>query len=224
MSNDDPNYFIPARASLAWRKVGLKSSVSNRVFRTNHTKHRWAGSESTLENDFMTVALAHPKVELLQEQPKPVIFFDEEGNRRTHTFDFHILFRDGRTRTFDIKPEKRRARSGIEADHRLIRQQHPKYADKIVVRTDRQISRVQVRNSSLILRARTLRDEEAIEELRRHLSSMYGKFRFATLVALFDCEATGFNAVLNLIDSQELRPVTRGQPIEATELEICKAA
>lgn len=224
MSNDNPNYFVPAGASHASRKVSLKSSVSNRGFLLNTTCDRWAGSESTLETDFLSVALAHPKAVLIQEQPKPVIFFDKEGNRRTHTFDFHVQFRGGRTIAYDIKPEKRLVRSGIEADHRLIRQQHPTYADKIVVRTDRQISRVQVRNSTLIRRARQLRDEEAIEKLRQHLASMHGFFPFASLVALFDLEADGFNAVLNLIDMQELKPVTRRRPLEETELEICKAA
>ncbi|MBD1546244.1 hypothetical protein [Roseibium aggregatum] len=224
MSNEDSNYYIPAGPSWASRTITLKSSASSRGFLLNHTCHRWAGYESFLERDFLTILLAHPDAERFQEQPEPVTYVDADGKLRTHTFDVVVYLRNGRKVAYDIKPEKRRARSQIKAIQRLISKQHPNYADKYVVRTDRQISRDRVRNAELILRARTLWDGETIEELRRHLASMHGVFQFASLVALFNEEAVGFNAVLNLIDMQELKPVTRGLFNDNTELEICKAA
>ncbi|WP_417683975.1 hypothetical protein [Roseibium sp.] len=224
MSNEEPNYYIPARPSEASRNVSLKSKVSNRGFLLNSTCLRWAGCESLLERDFLTILLAHPEAELFQEQPEPVTYVDAEGKTRTHTFDVLVFLKNGQRIAYDIKPEKLKVRSQIEATHRLIKKQHPNYAAKLVVRTDLEISRVHVRNAELILRSRTLWDEEAVEQLRQHLTSMHGVFRFAALVALFDCEADGFNAVLNLIDSQELKPVKRGPINDNTELEICKAA
>ncbi len=224
MSNDNSKYTKSPCPSLASRKVALKSTASSRGFLLNQTCHRWAGYESTLERDLQTILLAHPDVMQFQEQPKPVPYVDADGKPRKHTFDLLIHLNDGQTVACDVKPLNRRKKSGIDEVHRLIKQQHPAYADKFIVRTDREISRDLVRNAELILRARNLWDEETIEELRRHLASMHGVFRFASLVALFDSQAAGFNAVLNLIDSQELKPVTRGRINDNTELEICKAA
>ncbi|MFN3132433.1 hypothetical protein [Roseibium sp.] len=224
MFNEDPNYYIPLAPSEACRKVGLGSNASNRGFLPNGTGHRWVGYESFLERDFLTILLQHPEAEFFQEQPETVTFIDAEGNARKHTFDVLVYLRNGQKIAYDIKPNKLVVRSQIEIHHSLIKVQHPNYADKFIVRTDLEISRDQVRNAELILRARTLWDDQAVEHLRQQIASMHGRFRFATLVALFDLQADGFNAVLNLIDSQELKPVTRGRINDNTELEICKAA
>ncbi|EAV42773.1 hypothetical protein SIAM614_15552 [Stappia aggregata IAM 12614] len=224
MSNDNFNFFKSRKPSKRSRRGTLKSSASSRSFYPNDTLDSWAFCESTLERELLTIVLVHPSVVGVQEQPEAVTYIDDDGKERTHTFDFRIRLCDGRTIVVDVKADSRRLKSGIDEVHRLIQEQHPGYADKFIVRTDREISRDGVRNAELILRARTLWDEEAIEELRRHLASMHGVFRLASLVALFDSEAAGFNAVLNLIDAQELKPVTRGRINDNTELEICKAA
>jgi hypothetical protein len=223
MSNQEPNYYVPAAPSKASRTITLKSSASNRGFLLNHTCHRWVGYESTLERDFLTVLLARSDVRSLREQPEPVSYVDADGQTRKHTCDALVQLDSGKKIACDVKANSRRESSGIDDVQRRVRDQNPGYADKFIVRTDREISHVQVRNAELIQRARTLWDEEAIEELRRHLASMHGFYPFASLVALLDDEAVGFNAVLNLIDAQELNPVTRSRRLEATELEICKA-
>lgn len=224
MSNDNYNFFKSRKPSKRSREGTLKSSASSRSLYPNDTQNSRAFCESGLERGFLTMVLVHPDVVEVQEQPQAVTYIDEDGKVRTHTFDFLIRLRDGRTIAVDVKADGRRLKSGIDKVHRLIQKQHPGYADKFIVRTDREISRVRVRNAELILRARTLRNEETIEELRRHLASMHGVFRLDSLVALFNDEAAGFNAVLNLIDAQELKPVTRGRINDNTELEICKAA
>ncbi|MES0881772.1 TnsA endonuclease N-terminal domain-containing protein [Roseibium sp. SCP14] len=224
MCNDNSNFFKPADASRASRRITLKSSVSSRGFIPNHTGNCWASYESTLERDFLTIVRALPDVKRVEEQPEPVTYVDGDGKRRKHTFDFVIYLTTGEKFACDIKPENRLARSGIKEVHHCIRKQRPNYADRFLVRTDRKISRVLVRNSELILRARNLKNEEAIGELRQHLATMHGVFRLAALVAHFSEEAIGFNAVLNLIDLQELKPVTRGPINDDTELQICLAA
>lgn len=224
MSNQEPIYYVPAAPSEASRTITLKSSASNRGFLLNHTCHRWIGYESALERDFLTVLLARPGVKNLQEQPGPVTYVDADGELRKHTLDVLVELDSGKKIACDVKANSRRESSGIDDVQRQVRDQNPGYADKFIVRTDREISRVQVRNAELIQRARTLWNEEAIEELRRHLASMHGFFPFASLVALLDDEAVGFNAVVNLIGTQELKPVTRRHRLEVTELEIRKAA
>ncbi|MBO6510710.1 MAG: hypothetical protein JJ979_19870 [Roseibium sp.] len=223
MSDDNSEYYKAPRASHASRTVTLKSSFSSRGFLWNHTSLSWAGYESTLERDFLTILNVRSDVKLWQEQPEPVTYVDDQGKRRKHTFDVSVHLFNGETVACDVKPQKRLVRSGIEEVHRLIRRQHPDYADKFLIRTDRHISRALVRNAELLLRARTLRDEDSIDELRRHLISMHGVYRLASLVALLNDQAAGFNAVLNLIDSRELKPVTRGSINDNIELEICKA-
>lgn len=102
MFDDNSEYYKAPRASHASRTVTLKSSFSSRGFLWNHTSLSWAGYESTLERDFLTILNVRSDVKLWQEQPEPVTYVDDQGKRRKHTFDVSVHLFNGETVACDV--------------------------------------------------------------------------------------------------------------------------
>ncbi|CUX21735.1 hypothetical protein AGR6A_Cc140222 [Agrobacterium sp. NCPPB 925] len=210
---------------LATRKPALKQAKTSR----GHSIYRgiilW--HESLLELRVSYLLQTWHGVREIHSQYPRVSYIDADGKTRTHTFDYYVVFEDGRRLAIAVKMNRKRASmldmlTRIEAGG-IAHRRGPRLADETRLMTEKDASVASFHNCSEILASRETHDLAAIDELREIVQRMTGRFRFMTLLSGCRNVAARRSAIWHLIDLGELVPEGIGRIDELTWL-ICGMA
>ncbi|WP_245505713.1 TnsA endonuclease N-terminal domain-containing protein [Rhizobium sullae] len=218
--NPETFRYTAPHPGLATRRPALKQAKTSRghsIFRGIILWH-----ESLLELRVSYLLQTWHKVREIQSQYPRVTYIDAEGKTRTHTFDYYVVFEDGRRLAIAVKMDRKRAmmldmlarieEAGIsEKDGRRL-------ADETRLMTERDGTVASFHNCSEILASRETCDPAAEDELREIVRRMTGRFRFMTLLSGCQNVAARRAAIWRLIDLGELVPEGIGLIDELTWL------
>jgi len=177
--------------------------------------------ESTLERDLLLILMASRYVARVDDQPPAVRYITDDGWRAHHIFDFRAILENGCSVAYAVKPQRKVESRGLGRTVDLIRHQSlAGFADRAVIRTERQITRRRVFNADEILRARRMRKQTDITAARKVVERLYGSVRLDDLVEQIALGSRGRNAVICLVDegvlaldqSAWIAPDTRVRP------------
>ncbi len=188
-----------------------QKGVANFRGSTTDAEGREIVLESTLEQAAAAILLADRKVSRLRSQVGPVHHVDDAGKEKKPVFDFVADGHAGADLAIAIKPERKRASSGIDETIARVRTQRPDFTAEAEVWTEVQLSRCAEHNAGLILRSRRLRDERDVMAMREILDSSGGAFRLGHLIKARGGGARNFAAAVNLIDDGVLIPAEHGR-------------
>lgn len=189
--------------SAATRRPALRSRSSVRGYLVHPRTGREIVYESTLERDLAYMLIADPSVRSFQEQPAPVSYIDDAGVRRSHTFDFQVERIDDSQHAVAVKPASRVER--IERTLELIRDQSPRHADRIELRTGDHITRKRAHDAKLITWALRQRNDDEVSALAGLARDLRGSTTIAAFISSRPNEPVAFVAALCLIADGTLR-------------------
>jgi len=192
--------------SNASRRPGAKSATNFRVFGVDPYRREIFG-ESLGEFRALQVLMADRNVERVDVQFTPVPFFDEDGVERQTTFDIMAYMRSGKQYAIAIKPEARRATSGIDAIVAAVKRDNPDFADDVFVRTDADISETAIHNAGLVLRSARICNATHVEELAAIAAKTVGRLTIGALLSLYRDDGVGFAAAVLLVQQGSLEPL-----------------
>lgn len=161
--------------------------------------------ESDRERLTAKVILADPRLASLDDQPAK-LRIEVGGTKHNVVPDFRAHRKDGLSVGINVKPHRRRARSGIDRVSEAIEMQHPKFANGMKVITDVHVGRNRADMASLILRARWLVDDRSLTAMRKVVCQTRGIVKVGALVD----EVSGvgsINAVIAMIADGELEMI-----------------
>lgn len=212
--------YTPPHPGLATRKPALKQAKTSRghsIFRGIILWH-----ESLLELRVSYLLQTWHNVREIHSQYPRVTYIDADGRTRTHTFDYYVVFEDGRRLAIAVKMNRKRAMmldmlSRIE-DAGISHKGGRRLADETRLMTERDGTVASFHNCSEILASRETCDPAAEDELREIVSRMIGRFRFMTLLSGCRNVAARRAAIWRLIDLGELSPEGIGRIDELTWL------
>lgn len=211
-SMDPEVIWFPTKPSVASRHPSLRGQGSSRGTVLDLASHRALVYESQLERDQIAILQIHPDVLQIIDQPPPVVYMDQTGRMRQHTFDFLVTTTDQKRHAIAVKPEAKVEKSGIQDVLNRIRAQvGAKFADHYLLLTDRHITRDKASNARLILRCRRIRNEGDIAIVREITRDLLGAFSISDIVIRSQLGARGFTAVVGLIDEGWLAPLGNGR-------------
>lgn len=205
---------------LATRQPALKQAKTSR----GHSIYRgiilW--HESLLELRVSYLLQTWHGVREIHSQYPRVTYVDAEGKTRTHTFDYYVVFEDGRRLAIAVKMYRKRAAmldmlARIEADG-IAHRHGPRLADETRLMTEQEANVASFHNCSEILAARDRPNPAEIEALREIVRRMTGRFRFVALLSGCPNVAARRSAIWRLIDLGELAPEATDRIDELTWL------
>ncbi|MGM4922161.1 hypothetical protein AB8A31_04575 [Tardiphaga sp. 804_B3_N1_9] len=203
------NYNNPPARSLASRFPALKSRETCRGFVIYQNRVVWFESHLELMAFFMLALL--PEVATIQEQPNAVTYQDGETFHH-HTFDFLVIFRDGRRKYVAVKAAARVASSRIEHVLGLIAAQlPPALGASVHLITDADFTYADRFNAIQAFDFCMDPVKEHDEAMTRLVSEITGAVRIADLVAASGLGAMGFRSVIRLIAYRQLAAVKPGR-------------
>jgi hypothetical protein len=198
-------HWVPTQPSTAARKVKSRSSNHCVGGTVDVPGNRVIRFESNLEGNLADILLADRSILHVQDQAPHVNFVDRKGESGRHWFDFLVTKTDGRRVAYAVKPTKYVESSGIKETLGQIRNQHPTFADKYVLATEREISPARVVHAQWILWSRRSRNESDIQSLMPLVTSLKGITRIEDLVDASGLKGRGFCALVCLIDDGVLK-------------------
>jgi hypothetical protein len=152
-----------------------------------------------------------PDVAEVAEQPPAVVYVDDDGRERRHTFDFQIKLTTGSTGLVAIKPAALVGKTGIDRTVDLIAEQiPPSRADWVLLFTEKDLSPTDLFNAQQIHHARRDRwpeDDAVMTKVLRHLK---GETTIGELAAKSGLNGYAFDAVVRAISDGKLKPVGYG--------------
>jgi hypothetical protein len=197
-------YWRPPGPSVATRIPSPRSRGSSRSSIVGGAEPRRIYCESGLEEKTAYVLHAHPNFADLWEQPSAVKYIDHHGKKRRHTFDFLLLLKNGTRIAIQVKPSKRSAKWKPILE-RIAAQMPRRFADYVLLLTEKDLPRNDVYNAMLIHAVRRDPPRGVDERLREIVMTLNGSVRIADLVKHSGLEGRGFRAVVRLIANGELR-------------------
>lgn len=209
---DGDTAWFPPSPSIGSRRPPLRSRGSTRGSLVDENSQRELVFESRLERGLAEILRVRRDVHQIYDQPPPVTYRNDQGQTRTHTFDFLVVTEDGRRQAIAVKPEAKIESSGIrEVLTRIETQVGTGFADDYLLRTERHITRDRVFNAQLISRSRRSRDSSDIAAIREIVDDLPGSVRIANIVGHSKLGARGFTALVCLIDDAWIEPVGTGR-------------
>lgn len=183
-------------------------------------EHRELVNDSWLEGGVGCCLEARRDVVHLRDQWPKVEYVDADGVVRTHVFDWHIALENKKRFAIAVKPFDKVESSGLATTIDLIRKQraHRKFADGIVIFTDRDVTRDDAANAKQVLRSRRFRDNAEVQTAANELRSVNGNILFGDLVRKGCAEASRRNAMWRMIDLGILLPVVREKVTDRTKM------
>jgi hypothetical protein len=201
------NFSEPTLSTVASRLPALRSRGSCRGFAV--FENRCVVFESHLELVTLYLLAMMPDVVQIIDQPSAITFVDDDQIVRRHTFDFLIVLKDGTRILVAVKPAEKVARSGIGRTIELIAGQiGPGIADRIIVITDNDFTRVDRFNAQQAFECMRFPIPEHDEAIERITGDMLGSVKIADLVEASGLGGLGFRAVIRCIARGVLAPVT----------------
>ena len=205
VSRNRGDHWVPTQPSTAARKVKSRSRNHCVGATVDVPGNRVISFESNLEGNLAHILLADRSILHVQDQAPHLNFVDREGKSGRHWFDFLVTKTDGRRVAYAVKPTKYIKSSGIKEILGQIRNQHPTFADKYVLATEREISPARVVHAQWILWARRGRNETDIQSLMTLVTTLNGVTQIQDLVWASRLGGRGFCAVVCLIDDGVLK-------------------
>ncbi len=219
---EDPKTFrhTAPHPGLATRKPALKQAKTSRghsIFRGIILWH-----ESLLELRVSYLLQTWKGVREIHSQYPRVTYIDADGRTRTHTFDYYVVFEDGRRLAIAVKMYRKRAvmldmLSRIE-EAGISHKGGRRLADETLLMTQKDATIASFHNCSEILASRETCDPADEHELREIVRRLTGRFRFMTLLSGCQDVAARRAAIWRLIDLGELVPEATGRIDELTWL------
>lgn len=208
---DGDTAWFPPSPSTGSRRPPPRGKGSTRGSLVDENSQRELVFESRLERGLAEILRVRRDVHQIFDQPPSVTYRNNQGQTRTHTFDFLVVTEDGRRQAIAVKPEAKIERSGIrEILARIEAQVGARFADDYLLRTERHITRDRVFNAQLISRSRRSRDSSDIAAIQE-IVDLPGSVRIANIVGHSKLGARGFTALVCLIDDAWLEPVGTGR-------------
>ena len=213
----------PPLPSRAMRRIAKRSKYSSRggivVQLPGWARPRVVFFESKLEQRVLFLLLARGDLIDLWEQPPAITYWDEEGRRRTHFFDFLIRLSSGRRVAIAVKPAKRASRIGFVRDLQCIRKAMTKdFADDLVLITDQDFTKAEALNAERYHEFSRSRNEVAFERLRDAIRSMSFPTSVGALAKSLDAGDQSFRTVFiaiyeGLLSSDRTMPIDTDTPV-----------
>jgi hypothetical protein len=120
--------------------------------------------ESGIEEGVSLITQADRRVGQLFSQHKKVLYYDNEGKRRSYTFDYYVVMKDGTKIAVSVKPERHRVREEKLVERIAMTGQYSGI-DKFVVYTNAQATRPKIGNARHILWSRQHHDLQEVEKV-----------------------------------------------------------
>lgn len=203
-----PELWTPPAPSRGLRHIGMRSRGSSR----GHIvlDDCLLDFESRLERDVALAFLARPDTASVVEQSPIVEWVDDDGTVHEHVFDLHVTKTDGTRVAVFVKPSKLVKPSMRRMLVLIAAQMSPLVAQRVLLVTERKLSRADRHNAELIQEVRREpypEDDAVIADL---IASLDGPVRIADLVEDSGLHGFGFRAVVRGIADGKLRLVKRG--------------
>lgn len=223
MSDDDDLRWCPPLRSTGSRSFPARSRSSSRGFLVatlpKEARPRQIIYESNLERQTALLLLARRDLRNLWDQPPAVSYKDPKRGAAKHVFDYLASFDDGIRRAIAVKPLSRVEQLGFRATLAAIREQMPRrFADEVVLVTERDLNKAEVRNAELLHMFRTHPDPDADQIISDILKSRPETRPIAEVVSESGLASRGFRAVFRAIYAGRIqadlaRPITRATVI-----------
>ncbi len=218
----DDNFYLPPAPTTAGLMFPARSKQTVRGFtlaKTPADQHwRQIISASQGERETCLLTLAMPNLWNLFDQPKIVGFVDVDGRQRTHRFDYLAEFKCGSRVAIAVKPYERAEKLNFKASLQAIKRDLPTgFADKVVLVTERERHRNEVRNAELLNFYRRISDQEADNAVAGLVERMLSEIPISELVTKSGLGARAFRAVFRAIYADRLRANTR-EPITVNSI------
>lgn len=197
----------PSRAT---RTVAMQSTASMRgtvVAKLSSEGHpRTFVYESKLEQSFFFIAATRPDVLDIWEQPSAISFFDGDGKRRLHTFDFLVTFKCGKRVAVIVKPAKYAKRCTFQQEVKLIAAATPAtFADSVVVVTDLSFTRAEALTAKRIFAALQRPDAALDRKVLGAIKDIEGKMSIRSFLEQIGLTGKGYACILRAIGRGVLR-------------------
>ena len=204
--------FTPTLPSVASRKIALRSKASKRgALVTFFGERRAVVFESNLELMTALMLLRLPGIVDLIDQPPAVTYVDFDGVIHKHTFDYRVVFADGRRWAVAVKPYERAVKTMLQTTLELIASQNENFAHQFHLVTEKSFSRTQVANARLMHHISYEVDETTDGALDKLVSSMSGTCTIGDLVATLGAGARGYRAVVRFLANGTLHLKSAGR-------------
>lgn len=205
-----PASVTPPAPSRATRNVLTRSKGSVRgelLARTPADRQlRKFGYESILEKRFLLITLLDPLVQDIWDQPTALPYRDDRGTIRRHTFDYLVLKKTGEKIAFAVKSSKAVVRKRFDLQLTQIARHVPRrFADEIVLFTERSFTWVAARNAAHLQHFRWRIDAEADDRAARVVEDFRTTAPIQDLVGRIDLSGRGYGAVMRQIAERGLR-------------------
>lgn len=194
---------FPARSKLTVRGFTLARTPA---------EQRWRQiiSASQGERETCLLTLAMPNLWNLFDQPRPVSFVEVDGRQRTHRFDYLAEFKGGERVAIAVKPLERARKLNFKASLKAIKRDLPAgFADKVVLVTERERHRVEVRNAELLNFFRRCPDEDADRVVSDLIDRLFSEISLIELINKSGLGARAFRASFRAIYAGKLIANTR---------------
>lgn len=214
MTKYDDDFYRPPCPTVAGLMFPARSKLTVRGFTLAMTpaEQQWRQiiSASQGERETCLLALAMPELWNLFDQPKPVGFVDSDGRQRTHRFDFLAEFKDGRRVAIAVKPAERVERLNFRTTLQAIKRDLPiGFADSVVLVTEQERHKAEVRNAELLNFFRRCSDPDADDVIADLIGNLFGEVPISDLVQKSEMGARAFRAVFRAIYAGKLIANTR---------------
>jgi hypothetical protein len=204
--------WIPPSASTGTRMPQTKSIASFRGSQHHHASNRSVVFESLIEARFSVIAEARHDIVEIRDQWPVVHYVDCNGCMVSHTFDFWVRMKDGRSVAIAVKPTGRVNSSSILKTLQAIKEQGiGGFAEDVALVTEAYATEDAAYNARWKLHARRMRNEVEYRGALAAVSDLRGSVRLHDLVAEAEMPAHRRIAIWCLIDEGVLAPDELGR-------------
>lgn len=168
--------------------------------------------EAILERKCAQHYLAMPSTVHVWAQADPIVYTDQNGDTKQHTFDIMVESNDGHITAVAVKPYAIALRKRLDLTlQRIAACITPDFANEVALFTDRTISRQVEDNNSRFHAYRRQSDIEAETALQRIMCGLKGTISINDLVQAVGLDGRGFWAIFIAIYEGVLRQVSPGR-------------
>lgn len=165
--------------------------------------------ESRGERDAQTLLRALPGVRRLHPQTPAAPYFDDDGKRHHHIFDYQVEMWSGDTYAAAVKPSDK-AKALDDELKRVCAYPRKLGVAGVILLTDASVTEEACHNARNIIWERMCFDQEEYDLALSEVMSIQGEVLFHDLLPRDGPTATRRTAIWNLIDRCVLRPVETG--------------
>ncbi len=195
----DAELWTGHKPSTGTRQPPNRTKAHARGYIVDPRTNRAIGFSSTYELTCILFLMANVAVADIEDQPAAVTYFDREGKKRKHTYDIRASLKTGLKIVYPIKPVDQLKKTKIKEIIELTKPNLEGFADKVVLLTDRVLTRDVAWNSKSIVHAQHARDEADCERMLDIVKDIQGEFSAYKVARMFDRFAYGLNAIWCLL-------------------------